>query len=138
MNLRIFDTVDQLISAAARTLLQKIDGGARSIALSGGSTPKPLYALLGQQLPQLAITWVIVDERCVPIDDPQSNAGMIQKTLFARGIPPGHRFLRFHTELKDPPRIAAEFEKEWRAAALDHLDVDLLGVGEDGPTASLF
>jgi 6-phosphogluconolactonase len=138
MNLRIFDTVDQLISAAARTLLQKIDGGARSIALSGGSTPKPLYALLGQQLPKVPITWVVVDERCVPIDDPQSNAGMIQQTLFARGVPSGHRFLRFRTDLKDPARIAAEFEKEWRAAGLDHLDVVLLGIGEDGHTASLF
>jgi 6-phosphogluconolactonase len=140
MNLRVFDTLDDLIRAAARTLIQRIDAGARAIALSGGSTPKPLYELLGQSdaLKEKAITWVLVDERYVPIDDPQSNAGMIEKTLFARGKPPAHRFLRFRTELGDPARTAEEFERQWRALGLEHLDIVLLGVGDDGHTASLF
>ena len=47
MNLRIFDTTDDLLAAAARTLVQRVQAGARTIALSGGSTPKPLYAMLG-------------------------------------------------------------------------------------------
>ncbi len=140
MNLRVFDSLDDLIRAAARTLMQRIDGGARSIALSGGSTPKPLYELLGQweALREQPITWVLVDERYVPIDDPQSNAGMIEKTLFARGKPPAHRFLRFRTELGDPARTAQEFEREWRELGLDGLDIVLLGIGDDGHTASLF
>jgi len=140
MNLRVFDTVDDLIHAAARTIMQRIDAGARSIALSGGSTPKPLYELLGQSdaLREKSVTWVLVDERYVPIDDPQSNAGMIEKTLFARGKPPAHHFLRFRTELGDPKRTAEEFEREWRAFGLDHLDIVLLGMGDDGHTASLF
>jgi 6-phosphogluconolactonase len=143
MNLRIFDSVDDLIRAAARAIVQKVKSGARSIALSGGSTPRPLYELLGsgrwrEELEKVPITWVLVDERCVPIDDPQSNAGMIQQTLFAHGIPPGHHFLRFRTELGDPARIAADFEKQWRELRIDRLDVVLLGIGDDGHTASLF
>jgi 6-phosphogluconolactonase len=140
MNLRVFDTVDDLIRAAARTLMQRIEAGARSIALSGGSTPKPLYQLLGQSdaLREQPITWVLVDERYVPIDDPQSNAGMIEKTLFARGKPPEHRFLRFRTELGDPARTAEDFEREWHELGIDHLDIVLLGIGDDGHTASLF
>jgi len=134
MNLRVFDTVDDLIHAAARTLMQRIDGGARSIGLSGGSTPKPLYELLGQsdELRQKPITWVLVDERYVPIDDSQSNAGMIEKTLKPE------RLLRFKTEIGDPARTAEEFEREWRDLGLDRLDIVLLGIGDDGHTASLF
>jgi 6-phosphogluconolactonase len=139
MNLRIFDTVDQLIAGAARTIVERADDGA-SIALSGGSTPKPLYELLGRskELLQKRITWVVVDERYVPITDPQSNAGMIERTLFANGIPPGHRFLRFKTELNDPAATAREFEREWRELGLGDLDIVILGMGDDGHTASLF
>ena len=134
MNLRIFDNTADLIQAAARTLIQRIDAGAQTIALSGGSTPKPLYEILGQnsELRKKPITWVLVDERYVPIDDPQSNAGMIEKTLKPE------RLLRFKTELGDPQRTAEEFEREWRALGLAQLDLVLLGIGEDGHTASLF
>src|SRR5438093_11172373 len=134
MNLRIFDTVDDLLRAAERTLMQRIEAGARSIGLSGGSTPKPLYELLGQsdELRQKPITWVLVDERYVPIDDSQSNAGMIEKTLKPE------RLLRFKTEIGDPARTAEEFEREWRDLGLDRRDIVLLGIGDDGHTASLF
>src|SRR6266568_225682 len=143
MNLRIFDTTDDLVRAAARTIQQRVDDGARVIALSGGTTPKPLYEMLGRppyrdHLAMEPITWVIVDERFVPIDDPQSNAGMIQKTLFADGVPAAHRFLRFRTELADPEAAAAAFNEEWRVLGIEQLDIALLGMGDDGHTASLF
>jgi 6-phosphogluconolactonase len=143
MNLRIFDTTDALLAAAARTIVQRVQAGARTIALSGGSTPKPAYAMLGssplrEQLAEFAITWVVVDERYVPIDDPDSNAGMMEKTLFANGISPTHRFLRFRTELNDPAATARAFQDEWRALNIANLDVVLLGIGDDGHTASLF
>jgi 6-phosphogluconolactonase len=143
MNLRIFDTTDDLRAAAARTLMQRVQGGARTIALSGGSTPKPLYAMVGssamrEQLAEFPITWVVVDERYVPIDDPDSNAGMMSKTLFANGMSPSHRFLRFRTELNDPAATARAFEDDWRAFDIAQLDVVLLGIGDDGHTASLF
>ena len=143
MNLRIFDTTNDLVSAAARTLVQRVQAGARTIALSGGSTPKPMYAMLGsspmrEQLADFPITWVVVDERYVPIDDPDSNAGMMQKTLFANGMSSSHRFLRFRTELNDPAATARAFEDEWRANNIARLDVVFLRVGDDGHTASLF
>src|SRR3954470_12803350 len=143
MNLRIFDTTDDLNAAAARTLVQKVQSGARTIALSGGSSPKPLYALLGasplrDELAEFPITWIVVDERYVPIDHPDSNAGMMQKTLFANGITPTHRFLRFRTELNDPAATARAFESEWHSLGITQLDLVLLGIGDDGHTASLF
>ena len=140
MNLRIFDSLDDLMHATARTIVQRVEAGARSIALSGGSTPKPLYELLGRDatLAQYPITWVVVDERYVPFDDPQSNAGMIMRTLFANGIAPGHTFLPFRTDLGDPHKSTARFEEEYRALGLAALDLILLGVGDDGHTASLF
>jgi 6-phosphogluconolactonase len=142
-NYRIFETVDDLLRAAARTIVQQVKGGARTVALSGGSTPKPMFAMLGsapfrEELAQYPVTWVVVDERYVPLDDAESNAGAMQKTLFAAGLSESHRFLRFRTELGDPAATAAEFEREWRALGIETLDVAVLGIGDDGHTASLF
>ena len=144
MNLRIFDSVDDLVRGAAQTILQRTRGKERAaIALSGGSTPKPLYELLGgapyrDELAKAHITWAVVDERYVPLDDPQSNAAMIQRTLFRNGMSPGHTFLRFKTELNDPPETARDFEAQWRELGIEKLDVVILGAGDDGHTASLF
>jgi 6-phosphogluconolactonase len=140
MNLRIFEDTSALMSGMARAIEQRIEKGARTIALSGGSTPKPLYETLGRsdRLRDLPLTWIIVDERYVPIDDPQSNAGMIQAALFARGMSSHHRILRFKTEIGDPAATAHEFEREWHVLGLSSIDLILLGIGDDGHTASLF
>src|SRR5512142_394891 len=114
MNLRIFENVDDLVHAAAETIVRRAARvGPFSVALSGGSTPQPLYGLLGsspyrEKLAQSQITWVVVDERYVPMTDPQSNAAMIERSLFSHGVSPGHRFLRFRTELNDPHKTAEE------------------------------
>ena len=132
MNLRIFETHEDLSHGAARAIRQS---NARTIAVTGGSTPQRLYEILGRSLPE-DVTWVLIDERYVPHSDPQSNAAMVERTLFARGIPP--RWLRFDTSLNDPARTARRFEEEWRALGIGVLDLVLLGCGDDGHTASLF
>lgn len=133
MNLRVFETIEELTRAAARTILQR---DHRNIGISGGSSPRPLYEILGRSLQaDDPITWVLVDERYVPKADPQSNAAMIEQTLFANGIPASHRWLHFDTSLNDPAATAARFESQWD---IDQLDIVILGVGEDGHTASLF
>lgn len=144
MNFRIFDSRDDLTRAAAGTIVQRAAASESiSIALSGGNTPAPLYELLGssparETLAEKRVTWVVVDERCVPITDPQSNAGMIDRTLFGGGMSKAHQFLHFRTEFHEPSRSAIEFERVWRDLGLQELDVVILGLGEDGHTASLF
>lgn len=144
MNLRIFETPDALNTAAARTLVQRLQPGVpAAIALSGGRSPEALFALLGkspwrEELAKTPVTWVVVDERYVPIGHPDSNAGMIRRSLFAEGLLPGHRFLPFRTTHEDPEAAVREFEHEWRGAGIETLDVAHLGVGDDGHTASLF
>jgi 6-phosphogluconolactonase len=133
MNLRIFDSIEELMRAAARTIRQREH---RSVAVSGGSTPKPLYELLAPELSNGdPVTWVLVDERYVPKSDPQSNAAMIEATLFAPGIPDTHRWLHFDTSLNDPAATARAFEAVFD---IEQLDIVLLGCGDDGHTASLF
>ncbi|HSP33879.1 MAG TPA: 6-phosphogluconolactonase, partial [Thermoanaerobaculia bacterium] len=144
MNLRIFESIDDLVRGAASTIVHRAKGKERvAIALSGGSTPKPLYELLGSapcrdELAKTKVVWVVVDERYVPLSDPQSNAAMIERTLFRDGMLPGHEFLRFRTEVNDPAATARAFEDDWKRLGIVALDTVLLGVGDDGHTASLF
>ncbi|HVT03515.1 MAG TPA: 6-phosphogluconolactonase [Thermoanaerobaculia bacterium] len=143
MNYRVFNSVGELAEGLADTVVQKVEQGARTVALSGGSTPRSLYNLLGSgerrdRLAQREVIWVTGDERCVPPDDDQSNAKMIRASLFAQGMSPKHQFLRFESELKDPATIARDFEEKWKKLSIDALDVTILGMGEDGHTASLF
>ncbi len=139
MNLRIFESKDELMRGTARTIAERATDGA-IIALSGGSTPVPVYEILGKDdaLRERRIIWVVVDERYVPESDPQSNSAMIRRTLFARGIAPAHRFLRFKTELNDPEATVREFEREWQELGIENINTVVLGVGDDGHTASLF
>jgi len=144
MNFRVFDSMDSVISAAASGLVAEAEKKGRMvIALSGGTTPKTLYSLLGEgalreRLAKRKVVWVTGDERCVPPDDPQSNSRMINESLFRHGVSPGHTFLRFRTELSEPPAIAQRFVAEWNEMGLKGLDLTILGMGEDGHTASIF
>jgi 6-phosphogluconolactonase len=144
LNLRVFDTKDDLFETAASAVIETIRRNDRAvIALSGGSTPRGLYHLLASpawqsEMEGTKALWVTGDERCVPPDHADSNARMIQSSLFAGGVLPGHEFLRFRTEQGEPSAIAATFVDEWRQLGIEGIDLAILGVGDDGHTASLF
>ncbi|HKC40640.1 MAG TPA: 6-phosphogluconolactonase [Gemmatimonadales bacterium] len=116
------------------------------VALSGGSTPRDTYLLLGTEALVSRVMWSRVhvlwgDERCVPPDHIESNYRMARETLLDRVPIPAANVHRIHGE--DDPATAAEvYEATLRALlrtpAGARIDLVLLGLGEDGHTASLF
>ncbi len=112
-----------------------------SIALSGGSTPEPLYAALARQdLPwsQIQIFWG--DERYVPQTHPDSNYAMAKRVWLDLVPIPAANIHPIPTELAEPQMAAAAYEREIERVLGSEpvLDLVLLGMGDDGHTASLF
>ena len=125
-------------------------GGARfTVALSGGNTPREMHALLTRPPYIGQVRWDIVqlywgDDRCVNLDDPQSNYHMARETLLdALPISPS-QVHRIHTEMSDPSAAAALYAEELRRdfglawGQLPRFDLVYLGMGDDGHTLSLF
>ncbi len=121
--------------------------GVAHLALSGGSTPRPLFRLLATPEWLTAVPWSQVhvwwaDERCVPPDHHESNYGMAYHLLL-RHVPVRH-IHRLHGEAPDPEAAARAYEDELRRVfglgprARPRFDLILLGMGADGHTASLF
>ena len=119
------------------------------IALSGGTTPETLYRVLtspvfADRFDWSRATFFFSDERCVPPDDPRSNYALADKTLFAPLRITPSQVYRMAGESRDPQAAASEYEQQLRLAtktspsAQPSLDLILLGLGEDGHTASLF
>lgn len=119
---------------AARLIRDELAAGARTLVLAGGTTPRRCY----QELAGLDVAWGRVtvlfgDERCVPPGDPESNYRMCFETLLARVHPASVH--RMAGEL-GPEAAAVAYDAVVRS--LPGLDLVLLGVGQDGHTASLF
>jgi 6-phosphogluconolactonase len=125
--------------------------GRAMIALSGGTTPEPAYALLAQSPRKNQMDWArtfvfFADERFVPTDDPASNFRLIQRTLLAPvSVDPGHVFaipVQLETASDAAAAYAATLADAFDFAdRRDHpprFDLIVLGLGEDGHTASLF
>lgn len=115
--------------------------GVFRIALSGGNTPRPVYQALSKEKASWD-KWEITfgDERCVPPTSDQSNFRMAKEALFDHIAIPPSNILRMQGEL-DPTQAAADYEKELLARARGgsyRHDLILLGMGDDGHTASLF
>ena len=118
-----------------------------TVSLSGGSTPRGLYAQLARdahKLPWEKMYFFWGDERHVPPDDKDSNYWMVRETLLSQApIPPDHVF-RMHAEDGDAGRVAEQYERTIREffglkpGELPRFDLVLLGLGPDGHTASLF
>ena len=131
----VLDTPEDVARAGADQVAAALEGGARTLVLAGGSTPERCYELLAARADVRwgRVTVLFGDERCVPPDDPESNYRMAREKLLDLVSPASVH------------RIAGELGPDEAAAAygeivggLAPLDVVLLGLGEDGHTASLF
>jgi 6-phosphogluconolactonase len=133
-------TLETIVAAAARAIERR---GRFTIALSGGSTPRPVYERLGANpdLPWDRIECCFGDERAVPPDHPDSNARMVRESLLRPGFCRPERVHRIPAELA-PGQAALEYERTLRAlfpgATWPAFDLMLLGLGPDAHTASLF
>jgi 6-phosphogluconolactonase len=128
----------------ARTALTERD--QFRIALSGGNTPRPVYAELariGRDLPWDRVFFTFGDERCVPPDDEQSNFRMARESLFVPAVVPEKSIARMRGEI-DPQLAAEEYQDgldllaAQRGEMIYRHDLILLGMGDDGHTVSLF
>jgi 6-phosphogluconolactonase len=120
------------------------DRGSFHVALSGGTTPRAAYELLGQEPLNEALSWSDVfiyfgDERCVPPDDEQSNFRMAERTFLSKVGIPRANIHRIRGEA-DPGEAANEYATILRTdlGTSPRFDLVLLGLGQDGHTASLF
>jgi 6-phosphogluconolactonase len=140
-------TPELLANAVARHIVARSADaisatGRFTLALSGGATPEAAYRRLATDDLAHLVDWRLVhvlwgDERCVPPDDPRSNYRMAKEALLDHVPIPPQQIHRIRGE-DDPGKAAADYERELRALLKGSLDLVLLGLGEDGHTASLF
>jgi 6-phosphogluconolactonase len=148
--IKIFSTREYLNQAVAeyfikvaRTSIQ--DRGIFSAALSGGSTPEPVYRTLGSLEKEKQLDWDNIhffwgDERCVPPDHPDSNYRMVREALLEHIRIPEENVHRVLSEYE--PHISAQsYEatlRDFFKGDFPQFDLVFLGMGDDGHTASLF
>jgi len=148
--IRIFPSPSEMAEKFAGELALMISSAGQSsvfnVALAGGSTPGLLYSVIGDHFSS-SVPWERVgfywgDERCVLPDDPQSNYGLASRTLLMKIGPVHSSVHRIMGENK--PEAEAERYSELLKAnlpnkhGLPNFDLVLLGLGEDGHTASIF
>lgn len=149
-DIHVFESKEALFKQAADLILQLSElfiskTGKFSIALSGGSTPEKLYELLATEPYSKKINWDKTfvfwsDERCVPFDDKDNNGRMAFNSLLGKVNIPKENIFLVPVSLEPIPAAVA-YEQSIRNYFGDDIpkfDLILLGLGEDGHTASLF
>jgi 6-phosphogluconolactonase len=147
----IFSSPHELAEKFAEEFIQLADdalteGKLFTVALSGGTTPGLLFSILGDKFSD-SVLWKNVhffwcDERCVPPDDPESNFGTAKSLFLDKILIPSANIHRIKGE-KDPIGEAGRYSKEItgftrKRSGLPLFDLIILGLGEDGHTASIF
>jgi 6-phosphogluconolactonase len=152
MTIAVYPDADALSQAAAQYVVQVanesiVTHGRFTIALSGGSTPRKLFALLANEPYRSQINWELVevfwaDERNVPADDPESNYYLAQETLLGHVPIPANQIHRAPAEEADREAAAHKYELEIKRAfgtdGVPSFDLIQLGMGPEAHTASLF
>jgi len=152
---KVYPNLADLSRAAAESIIDLANdrvsrNGRFTLVLSGGSTPRELYHLLAreyrEEMPwsQTHLFWG--DERFVPQDHLENNFGMAYQILISRIPVPPENIHPMLTTLNSPAQAALQYEKilkdffgwEHRTENFSTFDLVILGVGEDGHTASLF
>lgn len=150
-NVSVFETPEQLALAAAERFVEYArdfhdEQESFSVALAGGRTPKRVYELLATEQFKDRVAWSRVhlffgDERCVPPDHPDSNYLMAFRALLSKVPIPAANVYRIAGE-EDPTESARDYDailrKFFGRMAWPRFDLVLLGMGNDGHTASLF
>ena len=135
------DAVKLITAAAGQAISER---GLFRLSLCGANTPRPVYSALSEvALPWEAVQITFGDERCVPPDNDQSNYRMARETLLSQVPIPPENVFRMLGEI-EPAADADEYETKLAEVAgrfgeprYAH-DLLLLGIGDDGHTASLF
>lgn len=148
---RVYRDADAMIRAAAALVRYTMGAAVRtrgraSLALSGGSTPRPLYEQLSRSIDAADPTWAAVDffwsdERWVPPTSAESNYRLAEEALLRPAGVDRKRVHPIDTVATTPGAAALAYERSLRAGFGNDdatFDLTLLGVGEDGHTASLF
>jgi 6-phosphogluconolactonase len=150
MEITVFNDLDSLYKKAADTFVELagqsiVEKGRFAVALSGGSSPKAIFNLLATAEYSQKVEWgkvffFWVDERWVPLDDEKSNAKMTFETLLHRVPVNGDQIFPMYKDGTEPEDYAKEYEKQIRKVLGEEgiFDFILLGMGDDGHTASLF
>ncbi|NLF96452.1 MAG: 6-phosphogluconolactonase [Candidatus Riflebacteria bacterium] len=134
---------------AVLAAIWRATGPLRSISLSGGNTPFPVYRLLPAKLAKAGLAqccyWLQTDERLVAADDERSNQKAIRSSLFADGLLPESHFYPVPSgrQAAAENRVADAYQKELLGLPEQlrppaPVDLIILGIGNDGHTASLF
>lgn len=147
---QIFENTQQLTVAAAALFIDAAkhaiaEKGKFTVALTGGSSPIALHKLLATADYQQQIDWGKVfvfwgDERWVPFDDERSNTKMAFDTLLNHVPIPKDHIYKMYSETGSPQEHAARYENAIKSVVGEDgaFDLILLGMGDDGHTASLF